>query len=62
MTPVLIAPLTVLRGEAAEIDEAEAGKQPDWTYDDIDSGRRPGRTLAPVTGDRSRRWAMSGER
>ena len=57
MTPVLIAPLTVLRGEAAEIDEAEAGKQPDWTRRQR-LRRRPGRTLAPVTGDRSRRWAM----
>ncbi len=45
VTPVLIAPLTVLRGDAAEIDEAEAGKQPDWTYDDIDSGAAPAERL-----------------
>jgi len=45
VTPVLIAPLTVLRGEAAEIDEAEAGKQPDWTYDEIDSGAAPAERL-----------------
>ena len=48
VTPVLIAPLTVLRGDAAEIDEAEAGKQPDWTYDDDRLRRRPRRTLAAV--------------
>ena len=29
------------RGGAAEIDEAQAGKQPDWTYDDVDSGAPP---------------------
>ena len=45
MTPVLIAPLTVIRGDAAEVDEAQAGKQPDWTYDDIDSGAAPAERL-----------------
>ena len=45
VTPVLIAPLTVLRGDAAEVDEAQAGKQPDWTYDDIDSGATPAERL-----------------
>ena len=44
-TPVLIAPLTVIRGDAAEVDEAQAGKQPDWTYDDIDSGAAPAERL-----------------
>ena len=45
VTPVLIAPLTVLRGDAAEVDEAQAGKQPDWTYDDLDSGAAPAERL-----------------
>ena len=45
VTPVLIAPLTVIRGDAAEVDEAQAGKQPDWTYDDIDSGAAPAERL-----------------
>ena len=42
---MLIAPLTVLRGEAAEIDEAQAAKQPDWTYDEVDSGAAPAERL-----------------
>ena len=40
-TPVLIAPLTRLAGGVAELDEAQATKQPDWTHDETDSGTAP---------------------
>jgi hypothetical protein len=39
--PVLIAPLTRLDGGVAEVDEAQATKQPDWTQDETDSGAAP---------------------
>jgi hypothetical protein len=38
---VLIAPLTRLDGGVAEVDEAQATKQPDWSHDDTDSGTAP---------------------
>jgi hypothetical protein len=47
VTPVLIAPLTVVRaGGESEIDESYATKQPDWTHDRVDSGASPAERLA----------------
>jgi NADH-quinone oxidoreductase subunit F len=45
VTPVLIAPLTRLEAEVAEVDESQATKQPDWTYGDVDSGAAPAERL-----------------
>ena len=39
--PVVIAPLLDLIDGAAEVDERQAAKQPDWSFDAIDSGRSP---------------------
>jgi NADH:ubiquinone oxidoreductase subunit F (NADH-binding) len=39
--PVLIAPIVDLADGAAGIDERERDKQPDWTYEPVDSGKWP---------------------
>jgi NADH:ubiquinone oxidoreductase subunit F (NADH-binding) len=39
--PLLIAELTDIRGNTAEIDERHATKQPDWTYDPTWRGETP---------------------
>ncbi len=39
--PVLIAELVDIKGGAAVVDENHRNKQPDWTYDDEDSGKYP---------------------
>jgi NADH:ubiquinone oxidoreductase subunit F (NADH-binding) len=36
-----IAPMSELDGTTAVIDLRELDKQPDWTYDDVDSGKSP---------------------
>ena len=46
VAPVTVAPLRVVRGEAAEIEESYLDKQPDWTYDAADSGAAPAERLA----------------
>ena len=38
---VPIAEILDLQGEAVVIDERQLQKQPDWTYDDVDSGKTP---------------------
>ncbi|CAN5696617.1 MAG: NADH-ubiquinone oxidoreductase-F iron-sulfur binding region domain-containing protein [Ilumatobacteraceae bacterium] len=45
VTPVLIAPLTGIRDDVAELDETQRSKQPDWTYDETDSGASPAERL-----------------
>ena len=43
-TPVevhLVAPLLGIEEQGAVVDSAFAGKQPDWTYDEVDSGKTP---------------------
>jgi NADH:ubiquinone oxidoreductase subunit F (NADH-binding) len=48
--PLLVAPIVELAQGIAEIDESHAAKQPDWTYDDEDSGQAPAdRLIAPAT-------------
>jgi NADH-quinone oxidoreductase subunit F len=37
----LIAPIVDLEGDTFVLDEAQRDKQPDWTFDDEDSGRTP---------------------
>jgi NADH-quinone oxidoreductase subunit F len=44
--PVLIAPIVAMSGGRATIDERHAAKQPDWTYDEVDSGKLPAERLA----------------
>jgi NADH-quinone oxidoreductase subunit F len=39
--PVAIAPLVDLSAGAAELDQRQATKQPDWSYGDLDSGKSP---------------------
>lgn len=39
--PELIAELLDIIGEATVPDAAHRGKQPDWTYDDVYSGKWP---------------------
>ena len=44
MTPVdvhLIAQLVDIDDHGATIDSTFGDKQPDWTYDDVDSGKTP---------------------
>ncbi|HSH23110.1 MAG TPA: NADH-ubiquinone oxidoreductase-F iron-sulfur binding region domain-containing protein [Acidimicrobiales bacterium] len=41
VAPELIAELVDIRGGKAKVDERHAGKQPDWTYNDRDSGTVP---------------------
>jgi NADH:ubiquinone oxidoreductase subunit F (NADH-binding) len=44
--PVLIAPIVDLDGDTATLDERHAEKQPDWTFDAVDSGKAPVERLA----------------
>ena len=39
--PYLIAPIVDFEGDRAVLEEALAGKQPDWSFDDTDSGQAP---------------------
>jgi NADH-quinone oxidoreductase subunit F len=38
---VLVAPLVDIKDDTAIVDERHRGKQPDWTFDDTDSGQSP---------------------
>ncbi len=40
-SPVLIAGLADVRDGEAILEERQAAKQPDWTFDAIDSGESP---------------------
>ncbi len=40
-TPTLIAAIREIADGASELDERQAAKQPDWTYDATDSGQWP---------------------
>lgn len=39
--PELIAPIVALQGELAVLDEGHLRKQPDWSFDAVDSGQSP---------------------
>jgi hypothetical protein len=39
--PHLVAELVEVREGRTVVDERHRGKQPDWTYDDEDSGQSP---------------------
>jgi hypothetical protein len=39
--PELIAPIVDIDAGRVVLDEHEAEKQPDWTFDEIDSGKWP---------------------
>jgi len=43
--PVLIAELEGIDGGVARVDEHHARKQPDWTFDAVDSGKSPAERL-----------------
>ena len=44
--PVVIGPLVSIERGQATIDERHVEKQPDWTYDALDSGKAPAERLA----------------
>lgn len=44
-TPVTIAPMVGVRDGRAVLDERHLDKQPDWTYDPVDSGQLPAARL-----------------
>jgi NADH:ubiquinone oxidoreductase subunit F (NADH-binding) len=39
--PLLVAPITSLDAGIAELDERQLAKQPDWSFDMVDSGKSP---------------------
>ncbi len=39
--PVLVVELRDIEGDAAVLDERHRDKQPDWSYDEVDSGKTP---------------------
>lgn len=43
--PYLVAPIVGFDGDRAVLDEAHAGKQPDWTFEAADSGQWPAARL-----------------
>lgn len=45
----VIAPIVELVDGVAQLDEREAAKQPDWTYNDVDSGASPAERLASAS-------------
>lgn len=49
--PELIAPIVDIDGARAILDERHLGKQPDWTYGEVDSGQSPADRL-----DRAADW------
>ena len=53
-SPRLVAELVDIDDGEARIDEHHADKQPDWTYDAVDSGADPGRRGSASTAIRSR--------
>ena len=42
----LIAPIVDIVDDQAVLDERQWSKQPDWTYDEIDSGQAPAEKYA----------------
>jgi hypothetical protein len=49
-TPIVIAPMVSIDGGRASVDDRHLAKQPDWTYDDVDSGKAPADRLADQGG------------
>jgi NADH:ubiquinone oxidoreductase subunit F (NADH-binding) len=49
--PVLIAPIVEIDDGQVVLDTAQAAKQPDWSYESVDSGRWPAAYLADVPVD-----------
>jgi hypothetical protein len=45
----VVAPIVDLEDGVAHLDEREAGKQPDWTFDAVDSGASPAERLADAS-------------
>ncbi len=49
----LIAPIVDIQDGRAVLDERHAGKQPDWTYDEVYSGRAPADRIDQRSPDRA---------
>ena len=45
VAPIAVAELVDITDGVADIDERHAAKQPDWTYDPVDSGKLPAARL-----------------
>jgi hypothetical protein len=43
--PTVIAELTDIDDDGAHVDRRHASKQPDWTFDAVDSGKSPAERL-----------------
>jgi len=43
--PYLVAPIVAITDGRAVLDVAHSTKQPDWTYDEIDSGKWPAQRI-----------------
>jgi hypothetical protein len=44
--PMLVAEVVEISGDTAVVDDTFAAKQPDWSYDDEDSGQWPAERFA----------------
>jgi NADH:ubiquinone oxidoreductase subunit F (NADH-binding) len=51
--PFQFAPVVELEGDIFRLDEAHLGKQPDWTYDEVDSGTWPAARFADPDAERA---------
>jgi NADH:ubiquinone oxidoreductase subunit F (NADH-binding) len=49
--PHLVAPILDLPGDTFLLDEAHATKQPDWSFDDVDSGAYPAQRFDQSSGE-----------
>ena len=49
--PVLVAPILDLPGDSFLVDEAHATKQPDWSFDEVDSGAYPAQRFDQSSGE-----------
>ena len=52
VAPALIAPIVDIVDDRVVLDERHLGKQPDWTFDDTDSGKAPVERLADGAAER----------
>ena len=58
--PVLIAPIVDIEDGQAILDTSQADKQPDWSYEAVDSGRWPAAYLGDTPVDVSARRSVPG--
>jgi NADH:ubiquinone oxidoreductase subunit F (NADH-binding) len=49
--PILVAPIADRPGDAFVLDESHAAKQPDWSFDEVDSGAFPAQRYDQASGE-----------